>query len=320
MRQIIDHSLLHGHKQKTAQGLPMSIASMKSHSAFHFKKEPTLEQNVRRIFERLSNIAQRHFNVDMSYSFLEENHDEFINLQRQLTQQGTIKMAPETHLFSVTVENEIVGLAKAEGSLSKADVEKLKKMIELIVEPTLSSVRELASLETLEQKLTLILPQENVIPIRRPSQGTKPLMGTINLGTIDFTNSLPPRDEEKSVIFAELQKDLRFKKACDFHEKSSNYAFLWVTDLSEYTFSSLDEFISMGNISIYIEDVKELSTFQQSFLGHYLNSFPKSNSPQLLFGISDLTNLSNETSQIHPDLLPHLQWSSVNCGMTPLWH
>lgn len=249
---------------------------MQSKSVFFSKQQA---QTVNFIFDRLVQIVKRRFGCELGYFELSETEPRHKIIFSLLSKNDHVKL--DDHIFfPVRVNNRLVGAAQVnetEALLKPSEKNYLLKLIGLILESALLTKTGIDELDALEQRLGLLDEHDNVVVLNqyvKSKQGIK---------EEDITFRPQPRFTIPCLIECRSSYDL-FRMASEIHYYSNRHAFINVHDLDSATFESIEEFKSIGPVSIFIPELSELPRRLQKLFMRYFESFRGKNDPQFIVG------------------------------------
>lgn len=167
------------------------------------------------------------------------------------------------------------GLEMRNQSLSESDVKQIRDLISLVTSLRTQSKQQLGRLKAIEDYTQQNHNEyNNIIPLLsiRTSRGPR-------LNKIDFWGRTPP---SYLLIEGFNHKEI-YKSAFKYHYNKSRYAFLHYSDLDIQSHKAMETLKSLGNVTLYIPDMAELSDKDTEILMQLLDN-PKE-APSLICGI-----------------------------------
>ena len=222
-------------------------------------------------------LAQDRFDVKLEFKFYGDHNSKEEWIFSKLKASQYLVYSTDSY-FPIRLENNLIGVVHVHGTLSNEQARMMMEMVELIVDSTLKAALDLSSLEMLEGKMQLLDPEQNVLRMDQYQQ--KPMKLLHLLSAPDA--SLPLNRFCRFI--SEMNIEDRRKKAFDAHEKTGNYAFLDIDDLSEETFESHQAFSELGAVTVFVPEVSDLNAVMQNFLSDYFSKDEYKKGPSVAFG------------------------------------
>jgi hypothetical protein len=255
--------------------------------------------------ERLKEIVERQYGCHFDYTKIDENNTELLLTDLEKGQPVT---AGDWVFFPIFDGKDLAGAGRISSreQLNQKQITQLYQVIKLVIEGLFSNTHRLEQLHEIEDNLSQLLDEKaaikpshsnNVISLKKYRTNPYPLHSVQS----DRMNAL-----NFSFLIESLSADDIFKMAIEIHHFARRFAFLKYTDISKETFESPESIKSMGNVTIFIEDICKLRFSEQQNLLNYFHSNRDRECPQIVAGTGiTLTDLKRSTLLI-PELLGFL--------------
>lgn len=217
------------------------------HTDYSNRTSKGLSPTLQRVMTRLSGLAEKYFTVRLELIGSAPKPD----------------ASPGERSLEIIKNGQTWGWLKAHGLQSDRDQERLEQMVDLLLTPTLEHEDTYETLDKLEEQMNLELTPQNVIRLdafRSPRQKSR------EAAPAHLVPTAPRRSSQRSVFLSHPDEEQRFRQAKIFHDEYGGYAFLPIEDLETELFNSVEEFILIGDVTVYVSEVTQLTAPMQDFI------------------------------------------------------
>ncbi|RYZ77527.1 MAG: hypothetical protein EOP05_01470 [Proteobacteria bacterium] len=215
----------------------------------------------------------------------------------------------KTFGFPIHIRGSFSGLAVVE-NFENARPQKLMMLAELLTMVMENGIRQedrKERLRLIEERLTLLDEDSNVIPLRPARFGRV-------LQVVDTEMQSEMGDSPIVTTPLLLETDASFplsRVGIEVHHSSKRWAFLSVEDLPADIFNSKENLEKLGGLTLFIRDLSTLTTSQQTKLAEYLASEPSEDMPHVIAGINESAETLVQAGRLLPQLVQLFAVSSL---------
>ncbi len=256
--------------------------------------------------ERLKEIVERQYGCHFDYTKIDENNTELLLTDLE---KGEPVTAGDWVFFPIFDGKNLTGAGRISSreQLNHKQMMQLYQVIKLVIEGLLSNTRRIEQLHIIEDNLNQLLDKaanafqsskiNNIIPIQKYRTNPYPLRSAYSerMNALNFSFLVESQNAE----------DI-YKMAIEIHHFSRRFAFLKYSDISKDTFDNIESIKSMGNVTIFIDDICKLRFSEQEKILNYFHSSRDRECPKIVAGTGiTLTDLKRSALLI-PELLNFL--------------
>lgn len=253
---------------------------------------------------RLSNYVSKQYNRSFDYQDIESlNFAREPQLEEMLHAQPYV-IAQDWVYYPIFSQKLLIGIARVSRpeTLEDKDLSALESIIRAVFESRIESVAAIRKLEFIENNLENLNQKsqpeptrDNVISLKKFQKNEYPLPNK----SINAPFNFPFLIEAKNA-------DDLFKMAHEIHTRSQRFLFIQLQDLDPSALATVNSLRSLGETTIYVKEVSELTFTQQAQIYAYYTSSRDKMGPQFVVGSTSSIGELKKNTQVMPELLSHL--------------
>ncbi|MEO0335129.1 MAG: hypothetical protein AAF202_01965 [Pseudomonadota bacterium] len=255
------------------------------------------------IMKRLTKWVFNRYDCEIRHEFFENENQRHQILKSLLEKNPYARVDGELH-FPIRFSGEIIGVVlarEAHDELSTSQQKELNHLFSLMIEPTLKDVEQLEMVDSLHEHMAYAHDNENLVRFKEYSK-----QPTLNPTVITPESKLRTRFHLPCVIDSTDADDAR-KLAFEIHQQSGRYAFLSIGELDESCFRSLEDLQIIGPVTIFIPELRSLTSTQVEFFNRYFKEGTRNaDSPQFVVNVSNLKSFKEMADDNQTQLLESL--------------
>jgi hypothetical protein len=253
---------------------------------------------------RLSNFIKRQYDCSFDYHDIENFSLAEDPVIREKLKADSYVVGADWVYHSVLHQDQVVGVAcvSRPEKFTDNDLKAVNTIIRTVFECRIESLQAIRKLEFIEDNLESLNTQaldpkaiSNVIALQKFKKNEFPLPDK----SIQTAFNFP------FLIEAKNTEDI-FKMALEVHSRSQRFAFLSLSDLDPSSIETVQGMRALGEITIYVQDITQLSHEQQSYICAYYMSSRDKMGPQFIVGSAYSIAELHASRKVLPELLSHL--------------
>lgn len=267
--------------------------------------------------KRLNRIFDNVMGCKLTYQLADEVSDsqfpavEIAALRANLTEapQYIEGLNAQTFGFPISVRGSFSGLVVVE-ELEGARPQKLMMMAELltmVLENGLRQEDRKERLRLIEERLSLMDEDSNVIPLRPARYGR-----VLQVVDTHMESEMGPSPVVTTPLLLETEASFPLSRvAIEIHHESKRWALLNIEDLAPDALNSRESIEQLGGLTLFIRDLSNLTTVQQLKLAEYLAAKPTEDMPHIIAGVNQPAQDLIQAGRLLPHLVEQFAVSNV---------